>query len=347
MRTCSSSPSWPPRCPSSGVAEARLIGRRAAFAAPLLLLPAARGAAAAEKVVFGLDWKAEAEYGGFYQALARGIYARHGLDVTIAEGGPQLNHVQMLLAGRQQFDLAGGRAIEFARHHLPFVAIAAIFQKSPSVLIAHPDTGVHGFADLKGRPIEVATDARAGWFRFLAAKYGYSDSQVRPYTFNLAPFLANKAMVQEGYLGSEPFLIEQQAHFTPVVLPIADGGYLGYANIIATSRRLIAANPGLVQRFVAASIEGWHSYLHDDPEPANALIRKANPDMPQALIEYGRQAMIAHGIVESGDAMRLGIGAMTDARWAAFYAAMQAVGVYPKGIDVREGYTLRFVDRGG
>ena len=321
-----------------------MMRRRAAFAAPLLLLPAAPGAAAGERVIFGLDWKAEAEYGGFYQAKARGIYARHGLDVTIAEGGPQLNHVQLLLAGRQQFDLAGGRAIEFARHHLPFVAIAAIFQKSPSVLIAHPDTGIHGFPDLKGRPIEVGADARAGWWRFLAAKYGYADSQVRPYTFNLAPFLARKDMVQEGYLGSEPFLIEQQAHFKPVVLPIADGGYLGYGNIIATSRRLIAARPDAVRRFVDASIEGWYSYLYEDPAPANALIRRANPDMPQDLIDYGRQVMLDHGIVDSGDAKRLGIGAMTDARWAAFYDGMATVGVYPKGIDVRAGYTLRFVD---
>ncbi len=321
--------------------------RRTALAAPLLVLAAARPAAAGrERVVFGLDWKAEAEYGGFYQALARGIYARHGLDVTIEQGGPQLNHVQLLLAGRQQFDLAGGRAIEFARHDLPFVAIAAIFQKSPSVLIAHPGTGVRGFADLKGRPIEVGADVRAGWWRYLAAKYGYSDSQIRPYTFNLAPFLANKRMVQEGYLGSEPFLIEQQAHFKPVVLPIADAGYQGYANIIATSRRLIAENPGLVQRFVDASIEGWHSYLYEDPAPANALIRKANPDMPQDLIDYGRKVMLAHGIVDSGDAKRLGIGAMTDARWQGYYDSMAAVGVYPQGIDIARGYTLRFVDHG-
>ena len=318
--------------------------RRTALAAPLLVLAAARPAAAGrDRVVFGLDWKAEAEYGGFYQALARGIYARHGLDVTIEQGGPQLNHVQLLLAGRQQFDLAGGRAVEFARHDLPFVAIAAIFQKDPSVLIAHPGTGVRGFADLKGRPIEVAADVRAGWWRFLAAKYGYSDSQIRPYTFNLAPFLADKQMVQEGYLGSEPFLIEQQAHFKPVVLPIADAGYQGYGNIIATSRRLIAANPGLVQRFVDASIEGWSSYLYDDPAPANALIRTANPDMPQDLIDYGRKVMLEHGIVESGDAKRLGIGAMTDARWQGYYDSMAAVGVYPKGIDIRRGYTLRFI----
>jgi len=303
-------------------------------------------AVANDHVTFGLDWKAEAEYGGFYQALATGIYSRHGLDVTIEQGGPQINHMTLLMAGRMQFNLSGGQAIEFVQQHLPFIAVAAIFQKDPSVLIAHPGVGNDSFPALKGKPIEIAADVRSGWWRFLAGKFGYNDSQIRPYTFSLAPFLADKNLVQEGYLGSEPFLIETEAHFKPVVLPIADAGYLGYDNIIATSTKLAADNPGLVQRFVDGSIEGWYSYLYGDPAPADALIRKANPDMPQALIDYGRRVMIAHGVVDSGDTKTMGIGAMTAARWAAFYQSMAAVGVYPQGLDVSRAYTLRFVDHG-
>ena len=278
--------------------------------------------------------------------MATGIYAKHGLDVTIEQGGPQINHMTLLMAGRMQFNLSGGQAIEFVQQKLPFVAVAAIFQKDPSVLIAHPGMGNDSFAALKGKPIEIAADVRAGWWRFLAGKYGYSDSQIRPYTFSLAPFLADKALVQEGYLGSEPFLIEQQAHFTPVVLPIADAGYMGYDNIIATSTKLVASDPDLVQRFVDASIEGWYSYLYGDPAPGNALIRKANADMPADLIDYGRRVMIAHGVVNSGDTLKLGIGAMTEARWTAFYQSMAAVGVYPPGLDIAPAYTLRFVDHG-
>jgi NitT/TauT family transport system substrate-binding protein len=308
------------------------------------LLP--RSAVANDRIVFGLDWKAEAEYGGFYQALATGIYARHGLDVTIEQGGPQINHMTLLMAGRLQFNLSGGQAIEFVQQHLPFIAVAAIFQKDPSVLIAHPGMGNGSFAALRGKPIEIAADVRSGWWRFLAGKYGYSDAQIHPYTFSLAPFLADKRMIQEGYLGSEPFLIEQQAHFTPVVLPIADAGYLGYDNIIATSTKMAAQHPDLVQRFVDASIEGWYSYLYDDPAPGNVLIRKANPDMPQDLIDYGRKVMIDHGVVDSGNTRTMGIGAMTAARWTAFYNSMADVGVYPKGLDVSHAYTLRFVDHG-
>jgi NitT/TauT family transport system substrate-binding protein len=315
------------------------------FLTGLLLALSLPGAVRAEDhVTFGLDWKAEAEYGGYYQAAATGIYARHGLSVTIQEGGPQINHMQLLMAGRLDFNLGGERAIEFAQRNLPFMAVAAIFQKDPAVLIAHPGQGNDSFPALKGKPIELGADTRNGWWRFLAAKFGYSDSQIRPYTFSLAPFLADKRMVQQGYLGSEPFLIREKAGFDPVVLLVADGGYAAYANIITTSVKLVTEHPDLVQRFVDASIEGWYSYLYQDPTPANKLIRAANPDMPEDLLAYGRKVMIEHGTVDSGDALKLGIGAMTDARWAEFYQSMAAVGVYAKGIDISHAYTTRFVD---
>jgi NitT/TauT family transport system substrate-binding protein len=317
----------------------------ALMAVTLAVLLGIAPAQANDRVVFGLDWKAEAEYGGYYQALATGIYARHGLDVTIQEGGPLINHMQLLMAGRLDFNLAGGRAIEFAQQNLPFMAIAAMFQKDLAVLIAHPGQGNDSFAALKGKPIMLGADTRAGWWRFLAAKYGYSDSQIRPYTFNLAPFLTDKTAVQQGYVSSEPYLIRQKTGIEPVVLPISDAGYLGYASIITTSDKLVEQNPGLVQRFVDASIEGWYSYLYGDPAPANRLIRQANPDMPADLIDFGRKTMIQRGTVDSGDALKLGIGAMTDARWKAFYESMVAVGVYKPGVDISKAYTTRFVDK--
>ncbi len=310
-----------------------------------LVLAFAGVARAQDKVVFGLDWLAEAEYGGYYQALAAGIYKKHGLEVTIREGGPQVNHMQLLMAGKLDFNLGGGRAIEFAAEGLPYLAVAAIFQKEPAVLIAHPNTGANNFAALKGRPIAIGADTRNGWWRFLAAKYGYTDAMIRPYTFNLAPFLASKDLVQQGYLGSEPFLIEKEAHFKPTVLLLADGGYQGYANIITTSAKLVAEKPDLVQRFIDASIEGWYSYLYGDPTPGNGLIRAANPEMTQDMLDYGRMVMKTHGVVDSGDTEKLGIGAMTDARWQGFYQSMQAIGVYKPGINLSKAYTTRFVDK--
>ncbi len=300
-----------------------------------------------DRVAFGIDWKAEAEYGGYYQALATGIYARHGLDVSIRQGGPQVNQTQLLLAGRLDFSIASNSflALNFAQQDIPFRAVAAFYQKDPSVLIAHPGTGHDSFASLRGVPIMIGADTRAGWWNFLRARFGYEDSQIRPYTFNLAPFLANPNAVQQGFLGSEPFSIKQEAGFAPVVLLIADAGFSGYGSLIATSDKMIADKPDLVRRFVDASAEGWASYLHGDPGPANRMILRDNPEMTEALLAYGRQALITHGIVQSGDADTLGIGAMTDARWATFFRSMSEAGLYPPGLDYRRAYTLQFVDR--
>ncbi|MBN8872917.1 MAG: ABC transporter substrate-binding protein [Rhodospirillales bacterium] len=317
------------------------------FAAFLAIWLSAVTAHAADRISFGIDWKAEAEYGGYYQALATGIYAKHGLDVTIRQGGPQVNQTQLLLAGRLDFTICSNSflALNFVKESIPFRTVAAMFQKDPSVLIAHPGQGNDSFAALKGKPIMISGDTRVGWWNFLRAKFGYSDSQIRPYTFNLAPFLADKKAIQQGFLGSEPFSIKQATGEQPVVMLVADAGFQGYASLIATSNQMIAQKPDLVQRFVDASVEGWYAYLNGDPAPGNALIRKENPEMTDALIAYGREALKANGILTSGDAAKDGIGAMTAARWQAFYDATKSEGLYPAGLDVGSAYTLQFVNK--
>ena len=317
--------------------------------APILILlaMAARPSAAADHVTFGLDWLAEAEYGGYYQALAQGLYAKHGLDVSIRQGGPQVNQAQLLLSGRLDFSIAGNSflALNFASEKLPFVVVAAIFQKDPSIIIAHPGMGNDSFQALRGEPIMIGADTRSGWWNFARQKFGYTDDQIRPYTFNLAPFLADKKAVQQGYLGSEPFLVKQQGGFDPVVLMLSDAGFSGYASLIATSRKLADTNPSLVQRFVDATTEGWRSYLESDPKPGNTLIKRANPEMTDALLDYGREALRSHGIVESGDAVAGGIGIMTDQRWLDFVQSMVTAGLYPKDLDYKQAYTLKFVTK--
>jgi NitT/TauT family transport system substrate-binding protein len=258
-----------------------------------------------------------------------------------------VNQAQLLLAGRLDFDIASNSflALNFAKEKIPFRAIAAIFQKTPAVLIAHPGQGNDSFAALKGKPIMIGSDTRASWWNFLRARFGYSDSQIRPYNFNLQAFLADKRAIQQGYLGSEPFSIKKASGIDPVVLLVADSGFAGYGELIAASDKLIAQKPDLAQRFVDASIEGWYSYLYGDPAPGNALIKKDNPEMTDDLIAFGRQAMIAHGIVDSGDASTTGVGAMTDARWAEFLNATTAEWMYPKTLDVKQAYTLQFVNK--
>jgi NitT/TauT family transport system substrate-binding protein len=313
--------------------------------AALLASPDAR---ANDKVSIIMSWVAEAEHGGFYQALATGIYAKHGLDVTIRQGGPQLNTGQMLAAGAVDFRVGGGSGgtINFVQNDVPAMAVAAIFQKEAAVLIAHPDAGIDSLAGMKGHPIAISRQTIDTWWRFLAEKYGFSDTQIRPYTFQIGPFLVDKNLVQQGYVTSEPFAVETEGHFTPKVFLLADdAGYKSYATIIETTTKLVETNPDLVQRMVDATIEGWYSYLYGDPTPANTLIKHENPDMSDAQIAYSYGKMKEYGIIDSGDAKTLGIGAMTDARWQAFFESAAAVGLYPKNLDYKKAYTLQFVDK--
>jgi len=303
-------------------------------------------AAHAETVTFGTDWKAEAEHGGYYQAIATGIYKKYGLDVQLRQGGPQVNHAQLLAAGILDFNLASNSfgPLNFAQQNIPMVAVAAIFQKDPSVLIAHPGQGNDSFAALRGKPIMISGDTRTGWWLFLKQKFGYTDDQIRPYNFSVAPFLADKKAIQQGYLSSEPYTIEK-AGVPPVVLLLADAGYASYGSIIQCSRKLTQEKPDLVQRFVNASIEGWYSYLYGDPSPGNALIKKDNPEQNDELIAYGMRKIKEYGIVDSGDAKTMGIGAMTDARWKDFFENMSKAGLYPPDMDYKKAYTLQFIGK--
>jgi NitT/TauT family transport system substrate-binding protein len=323
-----------------------LPSRLRVSAALLAAALASAPVAALDKVTLATNWKAEAEHGGFYQAIATGIYKRHGLDVTLRMGGPQVNNPQLLVAGQVDFNVGSSSfaALNYVQAGVPVVTVAALFQKDPQVLIAHPGQGNDTFEALRGKPILIAPAARATFWNFLRVRFGYTDDQIRTYTFNMAPFLADRKAIQEGYLTSEPHTLEK-AGVKTVVHVLADHGFDSYSTTIECTRKLMETRPDLVRRFVDASIEGWYSYLYGDPAPANALIRRDNPEMTADLLAYGIAAMRQHGVVDSGDALTLGVGAMTDARWKSFAASMIKAGVYPPTIDLSKAYTLRFVDK--
>ena len=280
-------------------------------------------------VRFATDWRAQAEQGGFYQALATGEYRKRGLDVQIVQGGPGVNVPQLLASGAVEMGMGSNSfiALNLAQEEIPVRAVAAFFQKDPQVLIAHPDPALKSLADLKGRPILLADASVTAFWVWLKAKYGFSDDQVRKYNFNPAPFLADKRVVQQGYVTSEPYTLEKQGGVAPRVFLLADEGYPGYANMVLTSDRLIASNPTLVKAFVEASAQGWRDYLHGDPSAGDALILKHNPEMTQDLLDQARDKMRRYGLVESGEAEAYGLGAMSDARWKQFFNVASSQGV--------------------
>jgi len=316
-----------------------------AIATALALMGLSFSAQAATSLTFVTDWKAQAEHGGFYEAQAEGLYAKRGLNVRIVEGGPNVNVAQLLAAGAADFGIGsnGFIALNIVKAGAPVRAVAAIFQKDPQVLITHPRADVKKLADMKGKPIMIADASISAFWPWLKAKYGFEDGQIRKYTFNLAPFLVDPGAIQEGYLTSEPYTIEKQAHFKPQVFLLADNGYPGTANMILATDRIIAGNRAAVQAFVDASIEGWTHYLYGDPRPANALIKRDNPDMADDVIAQAVAKMKRYALLEPAGLKLHTIGAMSEARWKSFFDTMASEGLYPRTLDWRKAYTLEFV----
>lgn len=324
-----------------------MTNRRQMIAASVAALAAAcsprpKASAAGKRIRFATDWRAQGEHGGFYQALASGAYARRGLDVTLIQGGPNVNVPQLLAAGAIELGIGSNSfiALNLAKEKAPVKAVAAFFQKDPQVLIAHPGMGVKSIADMKDRPILLSDASRTAFWVWLKAKYGFTDDQVRPYNYSLAPFLADKRAIVQGYLSSEPYTIEKEGGFKPEVFLLADEGYPGYANMVLAPDSLLRDDAAAVLNFVEVSGAGWREYLHGDPSAADALILKDNPEMTPDLLANARDQMRKYGIVESGEAATSGrLGMMSDARWADFFRVTALQGVYPTDMDYRRAYT--------
>jgi len=301
-----------------------------------------------DKISFGTNWVAEAEHGGFFQALADGTYKKYGLDVTIVPGGPNDNNRMLLIAGKLDFFMAANTLMSFdaVANKVPVVTVAAIFQKDPQVFLTHPESKVQKLEELKPLTLFVSKEGISSYFQWLKSEYGFSEKQVKPYTFNSQPFIVDKQSAMQGYVTSEPFAIEKSAGFKPGIILLADYGFNTYSTLIETRRELIDKKPDLVQRFVDASLIGWYNYLYGDSKPGNAMIKKLNPEMTDELLAYSVNKMKEYGIVDSGDSLRDGIGAMSDARVASFFDKMVRAGVVRGDIDYRKSYTLRFTNKG-
>jgi NitT/TauT family transport system substrate-binding protein len=300
----------------------------------------------AQKVVFGTNWLAQAEHGGFYQSVADGTYAECGLNVEIVPGGPQVNNRALLLAGKLDFHMGGDmlQAFNAVKEGIPVVAVAASFQKHPQVILAHPGVA-DSWEELKDLTLLIGDNGFASYYQWMIAEYGFTAEQRQPYTFNPAPFIADKEKGMQGYLSSEPYAVEKEAGFKPNVFLIADAGYSTYATTIETMADTIASKPEVVECFVDGSIKGWYNYLYGDSAAADEMIKTANPDMTQDKIEFAKASMLENGIVDSGDALELGIGAITDEKVGDFYAKMVAAGVIEDGIDWKAAYTTDFANK--
>lgn len=312
----------------------------------VLGLVGAGAALAQDKVRFGTNWVAQAEHGGYYQALVDGTYAKYGLDVTIVPGGPQANNRMLLPVGKIDFYMGGNmiQAFSAVEENIPTLVVAATFQKDPQVIISHP--GLDKWEDLKKATMIISKEGLASFYQWMRTEYGFKEEQVKPYNFNPAPFIADKNAGQQGYVTSEPLQVEKQGGFKPNIFLLADHGFTTYATTIETRRELVEKKPDLVQRFVDASAIGWYNYLYGDNKKANDAIKKDNPEITDEQIAFTIAKLKEYGIVDSGDSLKNGIGAMNDARMKDFFDKMVKAGVVKAGLDYKKAYTLQFVNKG-
>lgn len=323
-----------------------LLSRKLGIAA--LALTASTSAQALEKVSFGTNWVAQAEHGGYYQAIADGTYEACGLEVEIKPGGPQANNRILLPVGKIDFLMGGNmlQAFSAVEQDIPTVVVAAHFQKEPQIIMTHPDQGLDTWESLKDIDLLLGKGGLNSFYQWMKAEYGFSDDQVKPYTFNSAPFLADKRIGQQGYVTSEPFAIETEGGFKPNIFLIADYGYDTYSTTVETRTELVEQKPEVVQCFVDASAIGWVNFLYGDNSKALEMIKKDNPGMSDEQLAFSIDAMKQYGIVDSGDALEMGIGAMTDERNKSFFEKMVKAGVVSKDVDYTKSYTLQFVNKG-
>lgn len=306
-------------------------------------------ATAAEKVTFMSNWLAQAEHGGYYQAVADGSYAACGLEVTIQQGGPQVAGRPLLLAGKIDFYMGGNmqQAFDAVAQNIPLRVVAASFQKEPQVVMSHPGEGLDTWEDLpKAEQYIIGDEGAQSFLLWMATEYGFDVGKRVPYTFNPAPFIANKKSIQQGYVTSEPFAVEKEGGFVPNQFLLADYGYDTYSTTIEAMQDTIDKRPEVVQCFVDGSAKGWYNYLYGDNKAANEAIKKDNPDITDEQIAFTISQLKKFGIVDSGDTEKMGIGAMTDARMKSFYDKMVKAKVMPEGIDISKSYTLQFVNKG-
>jgi NitT/TauT family transport system substrate-binding protein len=314
------------------------------------LLIWAGAALAQEKVVFATNWKAQAGHGGFYQALADGTYRKYGLEVDIQQGGPMVNNRPLLATGKVDFLMTGNllQSFDNVKNGVPTVVVASFFQKDPQAIFAHPGQGYNSFRDLTKAPTAfIGKDGQFSFWQWMKAEYGFRDEQIKPYNYNVGPFLADKKSVQQGYSIEEPLSIKAKAGFDPVVYLLADNGFSTYSTTIETRAELVKGKPETVRKFVEASIIGWYNYMYGDNKAANELIKKANPDMTDANLAGSLGLIKQLGIVDSGDAQTKGIGTMSEARVKDFYDKMVKAGLYKAGeVDVGKVVTTQFVNKG-
>ena len=316
----------------------RIMTARFALLASALLL-GSLGAAQAQdlpKATLVLNWFPEPEAGGFYAAVADGLYKAKGLDLTILPGGPSVNGTSLMAAGRVQFAELDAAAVLFARDQgIPALGVFATFQTFPQGLMYHSEKPLKSFADLAGRQVAVSPGAQ--YWEYIVSKYKLDGKvQVVNYNGQLADWLRDKNRVTQNYVTSEPFFARKSGA-APRSLLIADSGYNPYGNLVSTTESYLKDNPKLVKAFVEATQEGWKRYLAT-PAKYDAVMIAANKDLTPDYLAFSAKAQ--KPLIATGDALKYGLGYMSADRWNTLLGQMTDLKLFKTKLEASAAFDM-------
>ena len=298
------------------------------------------------KIKFATDWRAQAEQGGFYHALALGLYEDRGLDVEIIQGNAGINIPRLLAAKEIEFGMGSNSFVplNMLGAGIPAKAVMASFQKDPQIIMTHSSSTIRSLNEMVDKPIMISENSIGAFWVWLKSKYLFNDKQIRRKTFSLAPFLVNKESILQGYLTSEPYLVEQELGEEPNIFLLSDYGFPGYGAMILARNDIIENNPEVVKAFVEASILGWKKYIYENPDAGNDLILRENKEMTKEIIFQAIDKIKEYNLISNEDEYQ-DIGLMEDERWKLFFETMSNYNVYSKELNWKDSYTLDFIER--
>jgi NitT/TauT family transport system substrate-binding protein len=294
----------------------------------------ASGGGKTEKVTLLMNWFAQAEQGGYWQAQAADTGKAQGVSISVQQGGPQIQTIPQVAAGKADFGIAQADELMLARAEgVPVVEVFGGMDKYLQCMMYHPSTGIHGFQDISGHQVAVAPSG--GFWPWIKGHYKLHDVQEINFTGSLAEFKRNKNLVQQCFITSEPYFAKQQG-IDHAELLVADAGYNPYSQGLFTSEKMVKEHPDLVRKVVAAVQEGWKQFLQD-PTKGRELVLKVNKDMEQGPFDFAWKTL------KDGNYLGNPIGAMTADRWNTLHQQLQDAGVLTKDVDPSSVWNGSFV----
>jgi NitT/TauT family transport system substrate-binding protein len=290
-----------------------------------------------EKVTLLMNWFAQAEQGGYWQAQAAQTGKADGLDIEVQQGGPQIQTIPQVAAGKADFGVAQADELLLARAEgVPVVEVFGGMDKYLQCLMFHPSAGIQDFSDISGHQVAVAPSG--GFWPYIKGHYHLQDVKEINFTGSLAEFKRNEDLVQQCFITSEPYFARQEGIDFDTLL-IAEAGYNPYSQGLFTSERVIKEEPDLVRKVVKAAQEGWRQFLAD-PAKSRDLVLKVNKDMEQAPFDFAWKEL------KDGDYFGDPIGGMTAERWDTMKKQLEEAGVLEKPVDVNSVWTDEFLPKG-